>query len=98
MKSLSDNLPESRVLVMQSSGGVISPKQAGEEPVRIIYSGPAGGVVGGFKISEKMGYKRIITYDMGGASTDIALCDGSLMFTTENKIDGIPITMPMLDV
>jgi N-methylhydantoinase A len=98
MKSLSDNLPESRVLVMQSSGGVIFPKQAGEEPVRIIYSGPAGGVVGGFKISEKMGYKRVITYDMGGTSTDIALCDGSLLFTTENKIDGIPITMPMLDV
>jgi N-methylhydantoinase A len=98
MKSLADNLPESRVLVMQSSGGVTSPKQAGEEPVRIIYSGPAGGVVGGYKVSEKMGYKRVITYDMGGTSTDIALCDGSLMFTTENKIDGIPITMPMLDV
>jgi N-methylhydantoinase A len=98
MKLLSDNLPESHVLVMQSSGGVISPKQAGEEPVRIIYSGPAGGVVGGFKISEKMGHKRIITYDMGGTSTDIALCDSSLMFTTENQIDGIPITIPMLDV
>ena len=98
MESLADNLPESRVLVMQSSGGVTSPKQAGEEPVRILYSGPAGGVVGAFKISENMGYKRVITYDMGGTSTDIALCDGSLMFTTENKIDGIPIKMPMLDV
>jgi N-methylhydantoinase A len=98
MKSLADNLPKSRVLVMQSSGGVISPKQAGEEPVRIIYSGPAGGVVGAYKVSEMMGYKRVITYDMGGTSTDIALCDGSLMFTTENRIDGIPITMPMLDV
>jgi N-methylhydantoinase A len=98
MKSLAENLPGSRVLVMQSSGGVISPKQAGEEPVSIIYSGPAGGVVGGYKISEMMGYKSVITYDMGGTSTDIALCDGSLMFTTENKIDGIPINMPMLDV
>jgi N-methylhydantoinase A len=98
MKSLADNIPESRVLVMQSSGGVTSPRQAGEEPVRIIYSGPAGGVVGGYKISEMMGHKSVITYDMGGTSTDIALCDGSLMFTTENKIDGIPITMPMLDV
>lgn len=98
MKSLADNLPKTRVLVLQSSGGVISPGQAGEEPVRIIYSGPAGGVVGGYKISEMMGYKSVITYDMGGTSTDIALCDGSLMFTTENEIDGIPIKMPMLDV
>lgn len=98
MKSLADSLPEASVRVMQSSGGVISPKQAGEEPARIIYSGPAGGVVGAYKISHMMGYKRIITYDMGGTSTDIALCDGSLMFTTENKIDGIPIKMPMLDV
>ena len=98
MRNLSEKLGYSHVSVMQSSGGVISPAQAGDEPVRILLSGPAGGVVGGFKIAKMMGFRNIITYDMGGTSTDIALCHGSLIFKTETTIDGIPIKMPMVDV
>ena len=95
---LCKNLSECRASVMQSNGGVISPSQAGEEPVRILLSGPAGGVVGAFKISEAIGQDRVITYDMGGTSTDVALCDGTLRFTTETVIDNIPIKIPMIDV
>ncbi|MFQ5787201.1 MAG: hydantoinase/oxoprolinase family protein, partial [Thermodesulfobacteriota bacterium] len=98
MDVLSSRLKKSRVFVMQSSGGVIAPNQAGEEPVRILLSGPAGGVVGGYKIAETLGFKKVITYDMGGTSTDISLCDTSLMFTTETNINGIPIKMPMVDL
>jgi len=98
MDVLSSKLKKSRLLVMQSTGGVIAPKQAGEEPVRTLLSGPAGGVVGGYKIAETLGFKRVITYDMGGTSTDISLCDTSLMFTTETNINGIPIRMPMVDL
>jgi len=97
-----DNPPglvkKNRISVMQSSGGVISPGQAGEEPVRILLSGPAGGVVGSFKVARAMGYSKVISYDMGGTSTDVALCDGAPGFTTETSIDGIPIKVPMIDV
>jgi N-methylhydantoinase A len=98
MDELSKNLSECRASVMQSNGGVISPSQAGEEPVRIVLSGPAGGVVGAFKISKTIGYDKVMTYDMGGTSTDVALCDGMLRFTTETVIDNIPIKVPMIDV
>jgi len=98
MDALSSKLKQSRVLIMQSSGGVIAPNQAGEEPIRTLLSGPAGGVVGGFRIAETLGINRIITYDMGGTSTDISLCDASLMFTTETNVNGIPIKMPMVDL
>ncbi len=84
--------------VMQSNGGIISPEKAGDEPVRILLSGPAGGVVGSFNIAASMGYERIITYDMGGTSTDVSLCNGGIDFTTETEIDGIPISVPMIDV
>ncbi|MEQ9618055.1 MAG: hydantoinase/oxoprolinase family protein [Deltaproteobacteria bacterium] len=87
-----------KITIMQSSGGIISPGQAGEEPVRILTSGPAGGVVGGFKVAQMTGYEKVMTYDMGGTSTDVALCDGSPKFTTETNIDGIPIKVPMIDV
>ncbi|MEW6145494.1 MAG: hydantoinase/oxoprolinase family protein [Thermodesulfobacteriota bacterium] len=86
------------ISVMQSSGGVISPGQAGDEPVRILLSGPAGGVVGAFNISSLIGYDKVLTYDMGGTSTDVALSDGGPKFSTETVIDGIPVKIPMIDV
>jgi len=98
MKSLNEKLGDVNVHVMQSNGGIISPEQAGLEPVRIITSGPAGGVVGAFNVSSQIGLKKIITYDMGGTSTDISLCDSSIKYTTESIIDGIPIKTPMIDI
>ncbi|MCI0454778.1 MAG: hydantoinase/oxoprolinase family protein [Candidatus Dadabacteria bacterium] len=98
MEDLSKKLHECRIFIMQSGGGVVFPNQASEEPVSLLLSGPVGGVVGAFKIAEKMGYKKVITYDMGGTSTDVSLCDGALRFTTETNIDGIPIRIPMVDV
>jgi len=98
MKSLSQRFEGVKINVMQSNGGITTPDQAGKEPVRIITSGPAGGVVGAFKIAQQIGIKKIITYDMGGTSTDISLCDGTLKFTTESEIDGIPIKIPMVDI
>ncbi len=103
MSALSESLSSKggkgeRISIMQSSGGIISPGQAGEEPVRILLSGPAGGVVGAFNVSRLIGYGKVITYDMGGTSTDVALCDGGPKFTTETSIDGVPIKIPMIDV
>jgi N-methylhydantoinase A len=84
--------------VMQSSGGVISASVAGNEPVRTILSGPAGGVLGASLLSQKAGFDQIITFDMGGTSTDVALVDGKPSTTNEASITGLPVAVPVLDI
>src|SRR5687768_7933218 len=72
----------SRFRVMQSSGGSISADLAAQEPVRTILSGPAGGVVGALSAANEAGFKNVITFDMGGTSTDVALCSDGGISTT----------------
>lgn len=98
MNSLNGKLKGVSIYVMQSNGGVITPEQAANEPVKVIASGPAGGVVGAYKIASQIGIDKVITYDMGGTSTDLSLCDGELKFTTEAVVDDIPIKTPMMDI
>lgn len=85
--------------VMQSSGGSISAEVAAHEPVRTILSGPAGGVVGALHAAKKAGFENIITFDMGGTSTDVALCDREGMrLTNESIVAGVPVAIPMMDI
>ncbi|MGH9592293.1 MAG: hydantoinase/oxoprolinase family protein, partial [Bryobacteraceae bacterium] len=65
------------VRIMQSSGGIVAAATAAREPVRTILSGPAGGVLGAQYVAELAGFDRIITFDMGGTSTDVAITDFS---------------------
>ncbi len=92
----------SRVRVMQSNGGILSAGAAGKEPVRTILSGPAGGVLGAQYVASLAGFDRIITFDMGGTSTDVALLDGgsgeALATTSESVVSGMPVAVPMLDI
>lgn len=88
----------SRVRVMQSSGGIISAAVAACEPVRTILSGPAGGVLGAQHVAELAGFAKIISFDMGGTSTDVALIDGPLRTTNESEVAGLPVAVPMLDI
>jgi N-methylhydantoinase A len=89
----------SRLRVMQSSGGSISATAAGEEPVRTILSGPAGGVVGALETARAAGFKNLITFDMGGTSTDVALCEeGKLRMTNEAVVAGLPVAISMMDI
>ena len=98
MRSLSRALEEKSLSIMQSNGGVISAGQAAGEPAKIVLSGPAGGVVGAFEICALSGRRKIITYDMGGTSTDISLCDGKISFATENTLGGVAIKVPMISI
>jgi len=84
--------------IMQSNGGSISAGTAMMEPVRTILSGPAGGVVGAFEIGKKAGFDKLITFDMGGTSTDVSMIDGKLSITMESKISDYPVKVPMLDI
>ena len=62
-----------RVYVMQSSDGITTAERAAREPVRTILSGPAGGVVAAASLAMRMGIERVISFDMGGTSTDVCL-------------------------
>ena len=86
--------------IMQSSGGILSAASAAAEPVRTILSGPAGGVIGALSVARTAGIDRILTFDMGGTSTDVALLDsGSEPPTTsEGQVEGLPVSVPMLDI
>jgi N-methylhydantoinase A len=84
--------------VMQSNGGAVQSQTAAEAPVRTILSGPAGGVVGAFHVARVCGYARIITFDMGGTSTDVSLCENEIKVTHESQVDGMPVGIPMMDI
>ena len=92
----------SRVRIIQSNGGILSARVAASEPVRTILSGPAGGVLGSRYVAEVAGFDRIITFDMGGTSTDVALMDSgsreALAPTSESVVSGMPVAVPMLDI
>src|ERR1035437_7949986 len=60
-----------RIFVMQSSGGITALESAAREPVRTVLSGPAGGLVGGAAMAARSGFRKILSFDMGGTSTDV---------------------------
>ncbi|RKK05695.1 hydantoinase/oxoprolinase family protein [Pseudoroseomonas wenyumeiae] len=83
----------------QSNGGVISFAAAAGLPVRTVLSGPSTGVVGAQAIGKLAGYEDLITFDMGGTSTDVALLQGGqCRLTSEAVVHGYPIKAPMLDI
>jgi len=97
--SLKSQASSLNLRVMQSSGGSISAEAAANEPVRTILSGPAGGVVGAMRASRAACVSTIITFDMGGTSTDVALCDREGMrLTNESIVAGVPVAIPMMDI
>ncbi|MCU1254641.1 MAG: hypothetical protein JWM83_940 [Candidatus Angelobacter sp.] len=87
-----------RIFVMQSSGGITALATAAEQPVRTVLSGPAGGIVGAAAVAQRSGFDRIITFDMGGTSSDVALIDGRPTTTNEADVAGLPVRVPVLDI
>ena len=84
--------------VMQSSGLTISAKQAGEQAVHLLLSGPAGGLAGAQFVGEAAGKQQLLSFDMGGTSTDVALIDGEISLTNQAVIAGYPVAIPMVDM
>lgn len=83
----------------QSNGGVIGFGTAAEMPVRAVLSGPSTGVVGAQAVGNLAGFPDLITFDMGGTSTDVALLNGGVCkLTSEAIVHGYPIKAPMLDI
>ena len=85
--------------VMQSRGGLASAELARSRPVRLFLSGPAAGVIGGQATGAAAGQEDLITLDVGGTSSDIALVSGAKpLLRAEGLIDGFPVRVPMVDV
>ena len=86
-------------LVMQSSGGLTDLESATGRAAACVLSGPAGGVVGAALVGDRSGFRNVLTFDMGGTSTDVASAiDGRVATTTESEVAGVPIRFPMVDV
>ena len=84
--------------LMLSNGGNVSGRNFESAGIRTVLSGPAGGVLGAFEIAKTAGYNQIITFDMGGTSTDVSLCNNGISLTTESTISGLPIKVPLIDI
>ncbi len=91
-------LPGTRIAVMQSSAGTISAEQAAGRAVHLLLSGPAGGAVGAATVGRAAGHQKLLTFDMGGTSTDVALIDGAPRLTSEGRVAGFPVAIPMVDI
>ncbi len=88
----------SSLKLMLSNGGCVSSNNIESSGIQTLLSGPAGGVIGAYHIAKTAGYNRIISFDMGGTSTDVSLCNEDISLTSENTISGIPIKLPLIDI
>jgi len=98
LRRLEENAPGCRLAVMQSSGGTASAHQAGRYPVQLLLSGPAGGLRGAQFAATRSGFERLLSFDMGGTSTDVSIIDHEIGFTTEGLIGDYPVAVPMVDM
>ena len=84
---------------IHSNGGLMSIDSVKDSPVRTCVSGPAAGVVGAAEIGRVAGFANLITFDVGGTSTDVSLvADGTPLFTSARLVAGYPVKTPMLDI
>ncbi len=90
--------PTTSLRIMKSDGGVMRAGRVRRQAVHTALSGPAAGVMGAFHLASVAGYDRIITLDMGGTSTDVALVAGEPQPRAESAIDGLPLRVRMLDI
>ena len=98
LRRLGDQLPGVPLSVMQSAGETVAASQAAGQAVRMLLSGPAGGLVGAQAVAAQAGFDRLLSFDMGGTSTDVALIEGELQLTTEGHIGDYPVAVPMMDM
>ena len=101
-KQAADTYPQGKIKksfrLMLSNGGSVSARNFEAAGIRTVLSGPAGGVLGAYQIAKTAGYDQIITFDMGGTSTDVSLCNNGISLTTESTISGLPIKVPLIDI
>ncbi len=91
-------LPRTKIFLMQSSGGLMPGEAVGRRAAATLLSGPAAGVQGAWTLAQLLGLKKIITFDMGGTSTDVSLCDKGPIYTRQYQIENYPVHLKMIDI
>lgn len=86
------------ILSTKSNGGVMTAAEAAARPTETLMSGPAAGAIGAAFVARAAGFEHLITIDIGGTSTDVAIIDGEPRYSTENQIGSFPVIMPAVDV
>ena len=95
-KELSEILKIENITYMQSDGSLCGPKEL--KGYNALLSGPAGGLIGALDIARNNGHKNIITFDMGGTSTDVAICQGEPIIDHEPNFHGLNLLAPMVNI
>ncbi len=102
LQRLSAGLPNANITVMQSAGGTMDLSLAANEAVNMLLSGPAGGLAGARYTAAASGQQKLLSFDMGGTSTDVAMLDSrpdeALTLTSNGKIGRYPVAVPMVDM
>ncbi|MBL90917.1 MAG: 5-oxoprolinase [Myxococcales bacterium] len=101
ISKLSDGLGSRPLYLMQSNGGTLLPQQAQAQSIRLALSGPAGGVVAAFHLAKEVlntDAPQLLTLDMGGTSTDVALCPGTIPYAQDHEMNGMPMALPVIDI
>jgi N-methylhydantoinase A len=98
LERLAAGLPGATLAVMQSSGEAVAADQTARSAVHLLLSGPAGGLVGAGFVGKLAGYERLLSFDMGGTSTDVALLAGAPRLTGEGRVADFPVAVPMVDM
>lgn len=98
LNRLQQHIPSSKLTVMQSSGGTIAAGQAAGRAVDLLLSGPAGGLAAARFLTRDLQGEQLLTLDMGGTSTDVAMVSSEIRLTTEGKIGPYPVAVPMVDM
>lgn len=91
-------LPRTRLFIQQSNGGFLPAAKAASWGLHTVLSGPAAGVTGALSVGREVGEGRLLTLDMGGTSTDVALLDGEIPFTKEYLLQDYPLGIPVMDI
>ena len=96
--NLQDALKTTPISVMQSSGGTTDAANAAQRAVNLLLSGPAGGLAAAKHLGQILHRPKLMTFDMGGTSSDVALINGDIKLTNEGRIGPYPVAVPMVDM
>ena len=95
---LAAGLATTRVSIMQSAAVTVDLAEAARTPVRMLLSGPAGGMIAARALAERGAGERLLTFDMGGTSTDVGLIDRGFTVTSDSVLEGVPLAVPAVDM
>jgi N-methylhydantoinase A len=98
LKRLQHRLPGASIAVMQSAGTTIAADQAADQAVRLLLSGPAGGLAAARSIATQTANPKLMSFDMGGTSTDVALFNGEIPLTQQCRLGSWPLSIPSVDI